>query len=74
MEKSFDRNTVIITGASQGVGAATARAFAKRGANLVLIARGQEKLDALADALEAIDGIANIALVPKTGPQLHRAA
>jgi len=28
----------------------------------------------LADALEAIDGIANIALVPKTGPQLHRAA
>ncbi|MBL37061.1 MAG: short-chain dehydrogenase [Xanthomonadales bacterium] len=57
MEKSFDRNTVIITGASQGVGAATARAFAKRGANLVLIARGQEKLDALADELDLGDRV-----------------
>ena len=28
----------------------------------------------LADALEGIEGIGNIALVPKTGPQLHRAA
>jgi len=44
--------TVIITGASQGVGAATARAFAARGANLVLVARGREKLDALAEELD----------------------
>ncbi|MBY8335760.1 DNA polymerase III subunit alpha [Alteriqipengyuania sp. NZ-12B] len=28
----------------------------------------------LADALERIEGISNIALVPKTGPKLHRAA
>jgi len=43
--------TVIITGASLGVGAATARAFFDAGANLVLIARGREALEALADQL-----------------------
>lgn len=57
MEKSFDKTTVIITGASQGVGAATAKAFAARGANLVLIARGQQKLDALADELDLGDRV-----------------
>lgn len=51
MTRDFDNTTVIITGASQGVGAATARAFAGRGANLVLIARGEEKLRTLADEL-----------------------
>ena len=51
----FTGTTVVITGASQGVGAATARAFAKRGANLVLIARGREKLDALAGELDIGD-------------------
>jgi len=55
MERSFDKTTVIVTGASQGVGAATAKAFAARGANLVLIARGQEKLDALAEELDIGD-------------------
>ena len=55
MNKPFDQTTVVITGASQGVGAATARAFAARGANLVLIARGQEKLDALAEELDIGD-------------------
>lgn len=41
----FTGKTVIITGASAGVGAACARAFAKAGANLVLAARGQAALD-----------------------------
>lgn len=39
---------VIITGASQGIGAATARAFAKEGAHLVLGARDRDALDRLA--------------------------
>jgi len=58
----FTGTTVIITGASQGVGAATARAFAKHGANLVLIARGQGKLDALADELGLGDRVMAVPL------------
>jgi NAD(P)-dependent dehydrogenase (short-subunit alcohol dehydrogenase family) len=40
------RQTVMITGASAGVGRATAIAFARRGARLGLIARGRAGLDA----------------------------
>ena len=43
--------TVIVTGGSEGVGAATARLFAEAGANLVLVARTRRKLEALADEL-----------------------
>jgi len=48
---SLQTKTVIITGASLGVGAATARAFFEHGANLVLIARGREGLETLAETL-----------------------
>jgi NADP-dependent 3-hydroxy acid dehydrogenase YdfG len=40
----FNGKTVIITGASAGVGAATARKFADAGANLLLLARGKKAL------------------------------
>ncbi|MEU6863868.1 SDR family oxidoreductase [Streptomyces sp. NPDC046876] len=40
--------TVVITGASAGVGRATARAFAARGARVALIARGRTGLEAAA--------------------------
>ena len=40
--------TVVITGASAGVGRATARAFAARGWNVALLARGKVGLDAAA--------------------------
>jgi len=55
---SLKNSTVIITGASLGVGAATARAFFTRGANLVLIARGRAGLEALAEGLGDPDRIA----------------
>lgn len=42
---------VIITGASMGVGAATARVFAEAGAKLVLAARSGDKLAAVAESL-----------------------
>ena len=50
---SFRGKTVVITGASAGVGAACARAFAAQKAKLVLIARGEEKLGAIAEELRA---------------------
>jgi short-subunit dehydrogenase len=48
---SFRDKTVVITGASAGVGAACARAFAAQKAKLVLIARGEEALTAIAKEL-----------------------
>jgi short-subunit dehydrogenase len=48
---SFRDKTVVITGASAGVGAACARAFAAQKAKLVLIARGEEALTAIAEEL-----------------------
>ncbi len=44
---------VIITGASMGIGAATARVFAEAGAKLVLAARSADKLEAVAESLPA---------------------
>ena len=43
--------TVIITGGSEGVGAAAARLFADAGANLMLVARTRKNLEAIADEL-----------------------
>lgn len=49
---------VVVTGASAGIGEATAVAFAKRGARVVLTARRLERLEALADRIERAGGSA----------------
>jgi short-subunit dehydrogenase len=49
----FNNKTVIITGASEGVGAATARLFAEAGANLMLVARNKKNLEIIAAELRA---------------------
>ena len=45
-------NQVLITGASQGIGRALAEKFAKKGANLLLVARNEAALKTLSENLE----------------------
>jgi len=65
MIKSFENKTVVITGASAGVGAACARLFAGHKAKLVLVARGEASLNTIADELrpqcEVLTVVMNVA-------------
>ena len=51
MERVLQGKTAVITGASRGIGAATAKRFAAEGANLVLTARTVDKHPTLAGSL-----------------------
>ncbi|HET6707238.1 SDR family oxidoreductase [Amycolatopsis sp.] len=50
----IENKVVVITGASSGIGAATAVLLAERGAKVVLGARRKDRLDALAERLGAV--------------------
>jgi 3-oxoacyl-[acyl-carrier protein] reductase len=52
-KRSLDGRTVIVTGASRGIGRGIARTFSAVGANVVLVARGQSGLDEVAGELPA---------------------
>ncbi|MCF7822892.1 MAG: SDR family oxidoreductase [Candidatus Marinimicrobia bacterium] len=52
MPNEFKNKTVLITGASAGIGEACAKIFAEAGANLILTARREDRLKELAHSLE----------------------
>ncbi|MEU9187903.1 SDR family NAD(P)-dependent oxidoreductase [Streptomyces sp. NPDC048484] len=58
----LEGKVVVITGASSGIGAVSAKALAARGATIVAAARGQEALDQLVTDIEKAGGTAGARL------------
>jgi len=66
---------VVITGASGGIGRAAVREFAKRGAHIALLARGEEGLEAAKQEVERLGGVAIAIPTDVSDPdQVERAA
>jgi len=59
--KPFDGKLALVTGASRGIGAATAEALAAAGAHVVLVARTAAAMEAVEDRIHASGGSATIA-------------
>ena len=53
----YSKQTTLITGASSGIGVEFAREFARRGSDVVLVARRLERLEKLAAELNATYGV-----------------
>ena len=67
MAKIFEGKIALVTGASRGIGAATATALAAQGAHVILTARTAKDLEAVEDAIFEAGGSAN-------GPRSERKA
>ena len=71
-KKSFQDKVVLITGASSGIGQATALAFAREGAVAVLAARREEALRRVAEEIKGAGGKAFVAPVDVSSPDQVR--
>ncbi len=60
MTSTLTGTVAVITGASSGIGRATARVLAERGASVALIARRQDRLEALAAQIQSAGGTAYV--------------
>ncbi|WP_408959561.1 SDR family oxidoreductase [Natrinema sp. 74] len=74
MERTRDSEVVVITGASAGVGRATARAFAERGAKVGLLARGEDGLEGAREDVESAGGEAVVVPTDVADPDEVEAA
>ena len=54
--KPLSEQTIVITGATSGIGLCTARLAAERGANVVAVARNEDALRELVDEISSIHG------------------
>ena len=59
--KPFDGKLALVTGASRGIGAATAEALAAAGAHVILTARGASALEQVEERIHQAGGTATIA-------------
>src|SRR5207237_1400826 len=60
MARRVNEQVVVVTGASSGIGRATALAFGERGASVVLAARGQDALQQVKGEIERLGGHAEV--------------
>ncbi|MCZ8136507.1 MAG: SDR family NAD(P)-dependent oxidoreductase [Porphyrobacter sp.] len=66
--KPLSGRTALVTGASRGIGAATAKALAAAGAHVILVARKVKALEAVEDEIHAAGGTSTIAPLDLTEP------
>lgn len=69
----LDSQVAIVTGASKGIGKASAEALAREGAHVVLVARSKDRLTVVMDHIHSLNGRASVEVADMTDPpQIER--